>query len=444
MRKRYPRYKKSGIDWVGEIPEHWRMKKIKHSTYVKGRVGWKGLKSDEFLDSGYAYLVTGTDLKKGKINWNDCYFIDKDRYNEDPYIQLKNDDLLITKDGTIGKIALVKNLKKPACLNSGIFLVRPIEQTYFPQYMFWILSSNVFKKFITFNKTGSTIVHLYQNVFNEFNFPLPSIDEQSQINLYLKKKNKLIDIIIKKKEEQLQYLKDYRQSIINEILTKGLDKNKKMKPSKMKHIGDMPKHWKVIKLKYCGNIKYGLSVPPREIEDGLPLIRATNVERGKINKNKLIYIDPSDIPNGKNVVLKSNDIIVVRSGAYTADSALITPEFVGGIAGYDMVFSVTDANPEFIAFALLSNYLLVNQLFQHTLRAAQPHLNAEELGNSFCLLPPENEQKEIVDFLRRKDDEIRRSIELIKEQVKQIEAYRQSIISEVITGKIDVRESVVS
>src|SRR5579859_1090970 len=123
----YPAYKDSGIEWLGIIPNHWSIKLIKRTTYLKGRVGWKGLTSDEYLEDGYAHLVTGTDFVSKFVNWSACYCVDKERYEDDPYIQLRDGDLLVTKDGTIGKLALVANLQKPACLNSGIFLVRPLD-----------------------------------------------------------------------------------------------------------------------------------------------------------------------------------------------------------------------------------------------------------------------------------------------------------------------------
>jgi len=105
----YPQMKDSGIEWLGKIPEHWEQIKVKYSTYVKGRIGWHGLTSDEYLDEG-PYLITGTDFNEGNINWDSCHHISEERYNEDPYIQLKNNDLLITKDGTIGKTAIVHDM----------------------------------------------------------------------------------------------------------------------------------------------------------------------------------------------------------------------------------------------------------------------------------------------------------------------------------------------
>ena len=100
-----------------------------------------------------------------------------------------------------------------------------------------------------------------------------------------------------------------------------------LKNTGVRCIDKIPKHWQIKKLKYLSKIRYGLSQPPREFEEGLPLIRATNIERGKINTKDLIFVDPKDIPINKDPILKTNEIIVVRSGAYTADSAIIPKKF---------------------------------------------------------------------------------------------------------------------
>ena len=115
--------KDSGVEWIGEIPSSWNIVRLKSDCSLKGRIGWNGLRSEEFEKESYAYLVTGQDFISSDIDWSKCYQINKVRYDEDPCIQLENGDLLITKDGTIGKIAKVSNMDKPACLNSGIFVL---------------------------------------------------------------------------------------------------------------------------------------------------------------------------------------------------------------------------------------------------------------------------------------------------------------------------------
>lgn len=215
--------KESGIEYVGNIAENWSNKRVKHSCYVKGRIGWKGLKSDDYLDKGYAYLVTGTDFTGQVVDWSKCHFVNQERYEEDPFIQLEEGDLLITKDGTIGKTTLVKNLDKPACLNSGIFLVRSLIPDLNINFLYWVLNSNVFKQFIDLTSTGATIKHLYQNVFIEFAYALPPIEEQIEIQKYLFQKFDEFEVSINKVKSSIQKLKEYRQSLISEAVTGKID-----------------------------------------------------------------------------------------------------------------------------------------------------------------------------------------------------------------------------
>jgi type I restriction enzyme S subunit len=215
--------KDSGVEWIGEIPSHWILNKVGNNTYVKGRIGWKGLRSEDFIDEG-PYLITGTDFNSdGTINWNNMYHVDQQRYDEDPFIQLKDNDVLITKDGTIGKVVHVGNLKGQTCLNSGIFLTRPTNNQYVSRFFFWMLKSNVFKIFVDYNSGGSTIQHLYQNVFINLKFPIPPLEEQTQIIEYLDDQTQKIDTTIEKETQRIELLKEYRQSLISEVVTGKVD-----------------------------------------------------------------------------------------------------------------------------------------------------------------------------------------------------------------------------
>lgn len=215
--------KDSGIEWLGEIPEHWKLKKIKYTSYVKARVGWKGLTSSDFELNSDAYLITGTDFKGKEINWEFCYQVNNFWYENDPYIQLMENDLLITKDGTIGKIALVKNMPKKTTLNSGVFVVRPLKDFYLTEYLYWLLNSSIFDNFIKFIKTGSTINHLYQDVFENFQTPLPNIDEQLMIIDYLDTETNKVNNTISKIEREIELLHEYREALISEAVTGKID-----------------------------------------------------------------------------------------------------------------------------------------------------------------------------------------------------------------------------
>ncbi len=299
----YESYKNSGIDWLGTIPVHWKLKKIKYSCYVKGRVGWHGLSSNEYSDEG-AFLVTGTDFSDGIVNWASCHHISFERYEEDKYIQLKENDLLITKDGTIGKLAVVSNLPDKATLNSGIFLVRSLSYNLNILFLKYLLASNIFYKFLDYFQTGATIKHLYQETFGNFQYPLPDLEEQQKIVSFLDQKIAEIDGAIAKKQRLIELLQEQKAILINRAVTKGLNPNVTMCDRGFEWIGKIPEHWEIKKLKYLSHIRYGLGQPPKEKDDGLPLIRATNIERGIITSKNLIRVDEDDIPYDRNPILK--------------------------------------------------------------------------------------------------------------------------------------------
>lgn len=213
--------KDSGIEWIGEIPEHWKQGRLKNYFHLHGRIGWNGLRSEEFQENSYAYLVTGQDFVSRDVNWSRCYQIRKERYDEDEYIQLKNGDILVTKDGTIGKVAVVSNLDKPACLNSGIFVVKQYEpKQYYPEFIYWLFVSPMLKTFNDFlNLGGTTIIHLYQNVFERMPMLLPPFNEQKAIAEYLNAKCAEIDNLISIKLSKIDSLKEYKKSIIYEYVT---------------------------------------------------------------------------------------------------------------------------------------------------------------------------------------------------------------------------------
>ncbi len=212
--------KDSGIEWIGKIPYHWKTIRIKNVAWLKGRIGWQGLKSNEYQETG-AYLITGTDFDNGKINWDSCVHITQERYNEDADIHIKENDLLITKDGTVGKVALALNCPPNVSLNSGVLLIRNTKNIkYFSKYLFYIILSDVFWQWFSSNLNGnSTIIHLYQEQFYNFCFCFPDPEEQKQIADYLDIKCAEIDKAISEKEALIEKLTEYKKSLIYECVT---------------------------------------------------------------------------------------------------------------------------------------------------------------------------------------------------------------------------------
>lgn len=177
--------------------------------YIKGRIGWRGLSKNEYLKKSKYRIINATALMDGFIDWDNCGFISKERYEESEEIMLKENDILISKDGTIGKIGYVKNIKDPCTVASGIFVVRNTKPEILDfDYLYHILKSNIFKDFIRRNKAeGSTINHLYQRDLINFEIELPSISKQHKIAGILNALDSKIEINNKIKTELEQIAK---------------------------------------------------------------------------------------------------------------------------------------------------------------------------------------------------------------------------------------------
>lgn len=160
---------------------------------IKARIGWQGLTKKEYLDDGPCYLITGVDFKEDKIDFENCYYVTEDRYNQDENIQIHKGDVLVTKDGTIGKVAYIdEEPSKPTTLNSGVFVVRKKKEDLNSVFIEYSLMSNSFKKFIEEIKTGATISHLNQEAFVRFKIPDVDIKQQTEFASFVESVNSQI------------------------------------------------------------------------------------------------------------------------------------------------------------------------------------------------------------------------------------------------------------
>jgi len=209
------------------------------------------------------------------------------------------------------------------------------------------------------------------------------------------------------------------------------------RPSGVEWLGEVPMGWEVKRLKFISSIRYGIGEPPEYVDEGTPLIRATNINSGKIETKDLKLVDPRDIPSGRIVRLKVGDIVVVRSGAYTGDSAIISPPYANSIAGFDMVVSARGIEPGFLAQVILSDYFKDGQLYLLKLRAAQPHLNAEELGDCLVLIPSLPEQQAIAAFLDRETARLDTLLAKKRRLVKLLKERRSAVITRAVTRGLD-------
>lgn len=434
--------KPSGIDWIGDIPQSWKLKRIKYLSTLKGRIGWQGLTADEYVDEG-PFLITGTDFIDGTINWDTCVHITQERWAEAPEIHIKNGDLLITKDGTVGKVAIVSNLEGKASLNSGVLLIRTFEG-FDKRFLYWVLLSDEFWVWFKLKNAGnSTIIHLYQNDFAEFCYTFPNVIEQKGIADFLDNQCGKIDGIISDLEKQIDILQKYKKSLILETVTKGLNKNAPMKPSGIDWIGDIPAHWETSKIKY--NI--GLIGSGTTPESGNPLY----YEDGKYNWIQSGDLYKTDYINSTEKQLTA--LAIKDSPALTYyEKDFVVIAMYGASVGNVSISKIDAYTNQACCVIKAKNNDDIRYLFYY-LKAAQdemllkafggtqPNISQIIIKNLNCLKVPTAEQESISNYLDCQCGKIDSILKDKQEQLEKIKQHKKSLIYEYVTGKKRVKEA---
>ena len=434
--------KDSGVKWIGSVPADWEINKIKYIATLKGRIGWQGLTSDEYTDEG-AYLITGTDFENGGINWDSCVHVPMRRWEEARDIQIEDGDLLITKDGTIGKVAIVSGCTAPTSLNSGVLRISTIDG-YDRKFLYWVLQSDVFWTWFADKNAGnSTIQHLYQGDFAEFKYAIPPIDEQGIIATLLDSKCSKVDHICIDLEMQIKLLKRYKKAVISHAVTKGLDASAPMKETDIGYIDKMPSHWDAKRMKYilATPLQYGANETGDEYNEDWPrYIRITDITEDNELKDDGKQSLPPDI--AKPYLLKDGDVLFARSGATVGKTFYYTSDCgVAAFAGY-LIKAQTNHKkvlPKFLYYSTLSTGYenWKNMVFT---QATIQNIGADKYSQFIVTIPPLDEQVTIVDYLNSECGKIDRILAAKTAQLETMKRHKQSLIYEYVTGKKRVKE----
>lgn len=405
---------------IEDFPEHWSLTRIKFNSLVKARVGWHGLKSEDFTEVG-PYLVTGSDFKGKFIQWKDCYHCDQDRYEQDRNIQLTNGDLLITKDGTIGKVALVSELDGQATLNSGVFVVRPLGSDFTTQYYYWLLLSRSFTDFVDYYKTGSTIAHLYQETFVNFKYSLPPYEEQQKIAAFLDHETAKIETLIAKQEKLIELLKEKRQAVISHAVTKGISYKEQpevpMKDSGVEWLGEVPDHWVIKQIKNFFILQRGHDLASTQFKQGSYPVYGSN---GVIGYHSEYTTKAPSLTVGRSGSV--GEVNYVKSDFWAHNTSLFLKSSRNGDIKYIYYFLLS-MDLKSLAAGTAVGSLDRNHI--HSRHIAVPSLKEQQLIATYL-----DDQLKKFDLLTEKANE---TVKLLKER-------KTALISAAVTGKIDVRD----
>lgn len=428
----YPAYDDNGF------PNHWKAMRLRFAVTLNPSKNEITLSDSELV----SFIPMDAVGEYGGIR------LDEDKELEDigsGYTYFRDNDVVVAKITPCfenGKGAIAKGLTNGCAFGTTeLHVLRADLELLNPDFLFYVTVSDWFRDLGESEMYGAGgQKRVPEDFIKNLVTGIPPKTEQQAIVDFLDHKTAQIDALIAKKQSLLDKLAEQRTALISQAVTKGLDPSVPMKDSGVDWLGEIPEHWQAKRLKFLGKTKYGLGEPPQKLDGGLPFIRATDIYRGAIDGARVQTVDPDYVPWSRNPTLKAKDILVVRSGAYTGDSAIVPAEWEGSIAGYDMVYTTEGALPEYVAFNLLSKHVLNGQIYLAKNRAAQPHLNAEELGDVVIALPTHDEQVGIVAHIEECTKKLAIQFELVNGVIARLHEYRSSLITNAVTGKIDVRD----
>lgn len=239
--------------------EDWEQCKLSVLATMNARIGWQNLRTSEFLDNGDYLLITGTDFDNGRIKYSTCHYVEKKRFDQDTKIQLSTGSILITKDGTLGKVALVEELPKPATLNAGVFNVRVKDDAFLSyKYLYHYLKAPFLMKYVTANATGGTIKHLNQSILVDFPIPITGKQEQDRIAKLLDS----LESIITLHQRKLNNLKLKKKALLQKLFPKNEERYPELR------FPGFTDAWEQRKLNDFGIATGGISIESEFVDGG--------------------------------------------------------------------------------------------------------------------------------------------------------------------------------
>lgn len=434
MMTRYHSYKDSGVEWIGEIPEHWEIKPL-FSLCSQSKL--KNMsKSNNVLSLSYGRIVKRNIISNFGLlpDSFDSYQVIKKGFTVLRLTDLQNDK---------------KSLRVGYCSETGIITsayisLMPVNHIMNGYFLYLFLHSADIKK-VFYTLGGGLRQTLKFDELRRFEVPTPQFSEQTQIIEFLNAKTSALDKLISIKQQKIELLKEKRTALINHVVTNGLEANVKMKDIGVEWVGEIPEHWEVIKLKFVARIQ-GSNVDKHIFKNEIQvhLCNYTDVYKNEFINSSIIFKNGSCTNEEfKKFAISENDVIITKDSETPNDigvPALVTENINDVVCGYHLSMIRTD--PNLIIGAYLFR-LLQTKYVRSYFEVNCNGITRFGLGKSIIeslttFIPPISEQTQIVEFLNQKTKEIDNFLTLEQKKIDLLKEYRQSLISEVVTGKIKV------
>ncbi len=431
---KYEKYKDSGVDWIGEIPESWTIQRI---SWLLDMIGSGTTpKSDDdtlYSENGQSWLQTG-DLTDGYINETSKRVSEKALKNTSLTVYPKGSLVVALYGATIGKLGILNidcATNQACCVMNGSSKIDT-------KMAFYLLMAS--KPSLIAKSAGGGQPNISQDIISHHQLPVPTIGEQKAIVTYLDNKVSQIDKSVATINTEIDDLKAYRQSVISEAVTKGLNTDAKMKNSDVEWIGEIPESWSVSRIKHQCNVTDGTHFSPTTTDKGKPYVTVSNVKDNTIDIEGALLISEEDFqtlvkqgcqPKVGDILL-SKDGTVGRSAIVSNNNEFVCLSSLGILSPSEKLCSL------YLKYTL-DSIMLQDQMTQAMAGSALRRITISKINEFFLLIPPLSEQQAIATYLDDKTSKIDNSIKVLEVQRDDLNALKQTIISEAVTGKIDVR-----
>ena len=439
----YLHYRNSGVEWLGEVPEHWDVKRLKFVTSIND----ESLSEDEDPLRQMAYVNIGSvDSAHGIEQVEEMVF--EDAPSRARRLVVNGDTIVSTVRTYLGEIAPVIEPPPHMVVSTGFAVVRP--QRVDAGFISWALRERRIVEAIVARSTGVSYPAINAPEIGELFITLPPLGEQRAIGAFLDRETERIDSLVAKMRLLIERLGEYRTALITRTVTRGLpaeaarlagvDPSPRLKPSGVEWLGRVPEHWEVKRLKFVTSINdESLS----EDEDSLRPIAYVNIGSvdsalGIEQTEEMVF---EDAPSRARRLVEDGDTIVSTVRTYLGEIAPVTdprPDMV--VSTGFAVIRPRKVDAGFVSWALRERRI-VEAIVARSTGVSYPAINAPEIGELFVTLPPLGEQRTISAFLDRETERIDSLAEKMRLLIERLSEYRAALITEAVTGKIDVRAS---
>jgi type I restriction enzyme, S subunit len=427
--KPYPSYNDSGVEWIGEIPSGWNIYPLKYGVIM---VTEKIPSKPEDIKISPENVESNTGV---------CFNLYSDYSGEG--VSFFSGDILLNK--------LRLYLKKIVFteydgLSMGEMIVLRTQDNIFNKYLFYILFNQGLIDLLDSQSNGVKLPRVSPEVILNTSFLYPPLQEQQQISNYLDHNTRQIDTLIENTQQKIELLKEQRTSLINRVVTKGLNPNVEMKDSGVEWIGDIPSGCKISRIGYESSVidPQPDHRAPKMDENGYPYIGIRDIDQnGKVNVESCRFVElEAIIKQEESYTIGSNDLIFCKVGTLGFSRFFQKPETRFAISATLVIIKVNSNNdPRFINYFLKSNYI-ENIISYESTGSTRKSLGIQIIRDFKVIIHKKNIQNQISNYLDKETTKIDTLIEKENQRIDLLKEYRQSLISEVVTGKVDVRDEV--